>query len=216
MDNLPWKYAIDFVVVITAVISIIISIKSCKISQKANDAAENAIEISRHQFIQKNRPYIVIEAEKYDDGQYWTLEQKGATVIAESNFKFMNVGNVAAVNIHFPDAAQVISRGPLKELKFIKTADNLSVGPNGSFHMKLKASLEKDSLEEATKELEFLKSDASNGYTHGISIIYENGIDLSQKYQTTICYRIHNDNAFLLKSEMINLSESQRGNGLTL
>ena len=107
MDNFPWKYAIDFVVAITAVISIIISIKSCKISQKANDAAENAIEISRHQFIQTNRPYIVIEAEKYDNGQYWTLEQKGATVIAESNFKFMNVGNVAAVNIQFPDAAQV-------------------------------------------------------------------------------------------------------------
>ena len=75
-----------------AVASFILSIKGCRDTERANRTAEDALETSQHQFIQINRPYVVLMPKKGGDGKYWHLAQQDRAVLENIRYEVRNDG----------------------------------------------------------------------------------------------------------------------------
>lgn len=86
----------QIVAALVAVVSIVISVKSCQIAREALDN-------SKQQFLQINKPYILITPKKFDDGQYWKLSLEDKTVVKRLKYQIKNAGNVIASNLSLPD-----------------------------------------------------------------------------------------------------------------
>ena len=205
----PWlKLLFNFAIAVTAVIAICISMD-------ANDTAEKAIKAAERQFIQINRPYLILDpVEK--NGQFWKLKRDGLAVIMQVDFKTHNVGNVAAENVHFPDNLSVSGHDKTKSpfrSEFKKITDDITIAPGKFYYTALTLWIGKETIKDVEDVNEFIKLINSNkhrGITIKLLADYKNAIDTDQRYRTIVQYNIKKDEAILLKSEMINLSENEK------
>ncbi len=219
------KFGLDILMVFIVASSIVISIRSCKTSEDAVKTAKNAIKvsensnrianealgISKYQFIQVNRPYINISPKKNENGQFWKVIQKGKVVETYLQYEIKNVGNVAAKNVRLPDKLTVLPGINLKEgapITFQKHG-KYTLGPGENYIEAARISISWDSIEDARKCQEELVSDKDEGILLQLLVDYTNELDESQKYRTIMMTRIHNDTALLLKSEMLLITEDE-------
>lgn len=225
------KIVLDIVMVLFVAGSIVISIKSCTISENAEKAAKNAIEvsensnriagealeISKYQFIQVNRPYIIISPKKYENGQFWKVNQKGKAVEIDLQYEIKNVGNIAAKNVSLPEKLVVGPKMNLREgasIIFQKTG-KVTLGPGEDFIVTIQMKIEYDNIEDARKNQEHFISDKSKGTLFQLSVNYTNELDEAQKYRTFMMNRIHNDTAQVIKSEMFMITEDEAQKDIT-
>ena len=226
------KFILDIILAVFVVISLGISIRSCRTSEKAEKTATEAIEISKksneiakeankishdaletsqYQFLQINRPYITLAPKKFKDGLYWKVTQQENTVLIVLQYEIKNVGNVSAKNISFPDKIAVGPKMKLKDYAYVfyKKPSKVSLGPGDDFIITPNMLMEYENEEEAKINFAHFISDKSDGTTLLLSVNYTNELDESQKYRTFMQNRIHNDEALILKSEMIVLTEDE-------
>lgn len=203
------KFYLDLAMVIVVLISVVISIRSCQVSENAEDTAKEALDTIKYQFIQTNRPYIILSPKKFDDGLFWKVGRKGNMVEVALKYEVKNVGNIGAKDINIPDKLAI---GPGTKLKegaqvIYSKMGKVTLGPGDDFNMEAITSMEYESEEEAKRNLAHFISEKSKGVTFLISVDYTNELDESQKYRTLMMNRIHNEKALLIKSEMFNLSD---------
>lgn len=224
MANGKIKIWVDIVMVIAVIISILISSKSCQISDIAEKTAHNAVQISKesnkiakealdtskYQFIQVNRPYLIVGPAKYDNGEFWKITQESNVVVVNFKYKIKNVGNVAAKDIKIPDKIVLGPKTKLSKgapLLFQKETGKVTLGPGDDYIFVVGTKLGYEDEDKAKKNLEYFRSDRSEGVTFQISVEYANELDGSQRYRTFMMNKIHNDTAKIIKSEMLNISE---------
>lgn len=219
------KFILDIITAVIVVISLGISIRSCRTSDKAEKTATEAIEISKeankisndaletsnYQFLQINRPYITIAPIKFKDGLYWELTQHENTVLIVLQYEIKNVGNISAINISLPDNIAV---GPNMKHKddpnvFYEKPSDVSLGPGDDFIIAPHMQLGFENEEKAKSNLAQFISDKYEGMTFQLSVDYTNELDESKKYRTFMLNRIHNNKALILKSEMVILTEDK-------
>jgi len=214
------KIWLDIVMVIAVAISISISIKSCQISDNAETTSQNAVNIakesnkiakdaldsSQYQFIQVNRPYLIVGPSKYENGEYWDITLKSNVVEIIIKYKIKNVGNVAAKDIEIPDKIVLRLRTPKNNkvpFSFKKEIGKIALGPGDTYVCEINFELGYESDDKAKKYYDYQKSNRSEGVTFKISVEYSNELDESQQYRTVMLNEIHNDTAKIIKSEMI-------------
>lgn len=157
------KFIIEIITGIVVVISMIISIKSCQVSERAEQVSENsneiankALEITQSQFLQINRPYLVVNAKRFDDKNFWKIKQRNNLVEIELKYEIKNVGNVSAIKITTPD---IIEIGPKMnfqkdaKVKATKTINTLTLGPGDSFVVSTIFLTQYNNEEDAKKKL---------------------------------------------------------------
>lgn len=226
------KSILEIIIAVCAVISICISIRSCKISTnaeknstnaieisensnkiatEANKISKNAFETSQYQFLQINRPYIVVAPKKFEDKLYWKVTQQENKVLIDLKYEIKNVGNVSARNISIPDKLSVGHNMKLKKDSILsfKIPDKVSLGPGDDFVITTNVIMQYENEEDANTNYTHFTSDESEGVTYLFSVNYTNELDESQKYRTFMQNRIHNDRAVILKSEMVVLTEDK-------
>lgn len=177
-------------------------------SEDSNKIAEEALETNRYQFIQVNRPYLIVSPKKYDNGQFWQVSQEENVVVVRLKYKIENVGNIAAKDIKLPDK---VTAGPKMNLKegtpiYYRKMGKITIGPGDSYVANAEIMMGYESTEEAKTNVEHFISPESEGITIQIPVNYTNELDSSQKYRTFMMNKIHNDKSQIIKSEMLNFS----------
>ena len=207
--------AIDAIVAVLVLVSIGISLRSCQISGKATNTAIDALEVaeasnyiaqealqtSSKQFIQINRPYILIIPKRHENNEYRKVSQKANAVEINLKCEVKNVGNVAAKNVHLADS--LAARINLKDIPVrFQKPDGIALGPGDGFMVRIQIRMEFDTVSEAKANREFLISDQDDGVSFPFSLNYENELDQSKEYRTFRLIRFKNDRAEIVKSEM--------------
>lgn len=202
------KFLLAILLALFAAISMFISIKSCNISKEARKDAKDALQTSQCQFLQINRPYIILNPKKFDNGWFWKVDQNEKQVEITLKYEIKNVGNVTAKDISLPDKIFV---GNLKNDTPVvyKKMGKVTLGPGDDFIIESKMAMGYENEELAKKQLDYLISDKSANTTFLLSVNYANELDESQKYRTFVENRIHNDKALLVKSEMLILPDNK-------
>ena len=207
--------AINAIVAVLVLVAIGISVRSCQISGKATNTAINALEVaeasnhiaqealqnSNTQFIQINRPYILIIPKRYENNEYRKVSQKANVVEINIKCEVKNVGNVAAKNVQLSDS--IAARINLKDIPVrFQKPDGIALGPGDGFMVRIQIQMEFNTVSEAKANSESLISDQDDGVSFPFSLNYENELDQSKKYRTFRLIRIKNDMAEIVKSEM--------------
>ncbi len=207
--------AIDAIVAVLVLVSIGISLRSCQISGKATNTAIDALEVaeasnhiaqealqtSSKQFIQINRPYILIIPKRHENNEYRKVSQKANAVEINLKCEVKNVGNVTAKNVHLADS--LAARINLKDIPVrFQKPDGIALGPGDGFMVRTQIRMEFDTVSEAKANREFLISDQDDGVSFPFSLNYENELDQSKEYRTFRLIRVKNDRAEIVKSEM--------------
>lgn len=218
------KSILDIIMIILVAASVGISVKSCQISEGARDIAQHASKVSensntiakealntsKQQFIQINRPYILVSPKKFEDDQYWQLFLEHKTVVKRIKYEVRNVGNVAATNLSLPDIMRIDIKSA-KPIDGIETSfekpGRVTLGPGDSFNLNTTFSVAYTTTQDAKKNMDFYLSEEYEGDTFRLSITYENELEVTKKYRTVIVNRIHNDKARIIKSEMLILDK---------
>jgi hypothetical protein len=207
-------------VVLPIVIPILISVKSCQISESARDIAQQASKLSedsnriarealdnsKQQFIQINRPYILVSPKKFDDGLYWRLFLENKNVVKRLKYQIKNVGNVIATNLSLPDIMKIEVESRKQNDGMVITYEkpsNVTIGPGDSFTLNFTIKSTYATTQDARRNMEFYTSERYEGDTIQVSISYHNDLEPTKKYRTVVVNRIHNDTAHILKSEML-------------
>ena len=78
---------------LVSVIALVVAIKSC------NDS-KNAIELSRRQFLEENRPYLLIEPVAFKEkDSFFKIEKDKDEVKIHIRYRLTNIGNTIAKDI---------------------------------------------------------------------------------------------------------------------
>lgn len=195
---------------VVAFVSMIVSLKGCQTSESANRIAKNALETSRQQFVQLNRPYVIITPRKGADGRYWNLAEQDKSVLINIRYEFKNVGNVVAKDIRLPDKVSVSLGANLEEkspVTYKKVTGAFTLGPGQSCQVDFITIIPFKTTEYAKQNLELLTSDKKNGILISTAADYVDELDKSHKYRTLVSTRFFSDRALLIKQEMLILSE---------
>ncbi len=201
-----WK---TWVPILVSIIALSISLCSNKTASDANRIAKDTYETSKYQFLQVNRPYIIISPKRFDNKQFWQIKQEGENIKIALMYEMKNAGNVTAKDIMLPDKATFISGKKLlkdDQVRYYKSG-KVTLGPGDTFNIYSNIALEKENEEAAKKDYEHLVSDKSYGVDVSLSVNYTNELDETQRYKTFVQYRIHKNKAQLIKSETLILSD---------
>ena len=210
------KFILDIIIAVSVVISLGISIRSCRTSEKAEETAKEAnkisnaaLETSQYQFLQINRPYITLSPIKFDNGMYWKVTQQDNVVKVALKYKIKNVGNVAAKDIELPNKIGIDPKMKLKKDASVlyQKPRKVTLGPGESFTIEPILMMGYENEEIAKKKYVYLISDKSYGADFLLPLNYTNELDETQKYRTFMQNRIYKEKALIIKSEMINLKD---------
>ncbi|RJP29703.1 MAG: hypothetical protein C4533_01575 [Candidatus Omnitrophota bacterium] len=205
----------DLIVTIVAVVALVVSVRGCcvstdayRLSKESKNIAKDALDTGKYQFIQINRPYVLISPKKFNDGSFWKIQQKSNHVEIIVKYEIKNVGNVAAKNIELPDNLIIGQETKLKRDAPVsyKKMSEVTLGPGDFYELVCSFVLDYSDEEAAKNNYEYIVSDSSEGLTLLLAVTYTNEIDGFMEYRTIVENRIHNDNALIIKSEMLNLN----------
>jgi len=193
-----WKWIITTLIVLLA---LFISVKSFRLS-------ENALEITREQFLQINKPYLSLKPIKYKNDNYFKIDQQDNIVMIKFQFELKNLGNVAAINVHPPNKMAVPKKllGEGSVLQY-GLPPNVVLAPGN--RLILVSSL-KFLCESVTRAKEYVAemNIEKQGITIYIPVNYESEIESDNTFQIIEGYIIKRNSARVIKSEMKRLDKN--------
>ena len=199
------KYSKTWLPIIISFIAIWLSYSSERTAQNANQTASEALETSKYQFVQLNRPNIILTLIKYDNGHYWKVDQKAKIGTIELKYKMKNLGNVAAKNISMAEMF-VLGFGFNSEYEapvIFEMMGEFTLCPGEEHSVIGTMEFQLDNEESVKNYHEHINTMKSKGLTFQISVNYANELDESKQYKTLLKNKIHNDQVLIVKSEMI-------------
>ena len=201
-----WKVCVPIIV---SLVALGISLCSNKIASDANRIAKETNEMSNYQFLQLNRPFIILSSKIFDNEQFWQIKQEGKIIKIVFKYKLKNAGNIIAKDIAFPDKVGLISGTKIKKYSqvHVDTYGELTIGPGASINIDQGLALDCENEENAKKYYEDLISDKSPGIDVPIWVNYTNELDETKRYKTFVKYKFYKNATVLIKSEMETLSD---------
>jgi hypothetical protein len=209
------KNILDYIMLIIVAFSLFVSFKSYQISDDAKKIAEQALNTTNKQFIQTNRPYILIEPKKFDDGMYWDIGLKKNIITIKLKFELKNVGNVTAKDLSIPDVA-VHQNVVVHQKKIISkdvynvesnNAGKISLGPGDIVFINPESMMTFENEGEAKTYYLKATSEKAMGLVFQLPVEYTNELDQTQRYRSLVMAKIYNEEATILKSDLLNISD---------
>lgn len=196
-----WNNLLTFLI---AVFAVIISVKSCSLSQESLNTSINAIEVSKKQFIQINKPFISLKPTKNSNERYFEIVQKEKIVALKIKFEIKNLGNVAATNIHPPSNITVPKKmfDPEGYQLDFNLPPNTVLGPSESAFVYMEIETGHKTVDDAEQYVSDLLDENKDGVTILFPVNYQSEIDQNIKYRLIEEYRIKDATAILLRSEL--------------
>jgi len=98
----------EIIALVIAFGALLVSFRSCQISNANKNISNEALEASKYQFFQLNRPWIILSPEKFENGMFWDISQKNTHIVIALKYGIQNVGNIAAKDIFFPEKMGIV------------------------------------------------------------------------------------------------------------
>ena len=158
-------------------------------SKESNKYAKEALEASKFFFLNEQRPYLVIQPVKYPDRkEYFFIIEDTDGFHSFFQLELKNIGNSPAKNIFIPPIL-FIEGGTIK----IDPPELITLAPQEKTYL----------LAHYVIELQDQQTpDFKNGFNLQVTISYQDNISNDHTYKTSIHYRIRQNSAQLIKSEM--------------
>ena len=171
--------------------------------------AKETHETSNYQFLQVNRPYIILSPTRFDDEKFWQIKQEGKIIKIDLKYEMKNDGNIIAKDIAFPDKVLLLPWEKSKKgfLAYYDKTGKVTISPGDIFYISQSIVAEHENEETAKNFYEDLISDKYPGLDVSLWVNYTNELDETQRYRTLVEYKINKNTAHLLKSETLNPSD---------
>jgi hypothetical protein len=180
--------------------AIIISAIALYFSYQSNVNSENALMLSKTQFLEENRPNIVVKPVRFDNTNSFCISEVHDNLIIMSiRFELKNEGNIAADNIVVDN---VITKPENIKSYNIQFPEDFTLGPHQVIFVLVQYMFDyKDDIDKKRK-LYLLNSDEWAGLYIEMKYTYMNGVDHGVRYSTVIGNLIKKYRAMLIKSKM--------------
>lgn len=195
------KFILAFIPILFAAASIAVAIKSCRTSEDAVDIANNALNLSKKQFFQINRPRIVCTPLLFKENKkYFKFDRNQGTLKIFLKYKIENIGNVGAINIEIPGDAdwfenEKLKGGiPLEE----KPPGPISLAPDEEFALEIYVR-GKPTGSATIESLIQNYNEGKNCITHEFPLLYHNELDTSITYSLIGEHEICADHTKILR-----------------
>lgn len=198
------KNITDWIGAICAIIAVGAAIASYFTARAANTKSDKAMKLSRQQFLEENRPHLVIKPITDEKtGFYIVIEETDILRFrVHLRYQLKNVGSVIASNVFTPDTAnftvneknEVVLKGDIR-------SSVISIPPGESIVSSIWVDVQSSSPEEAEKYIKELRN-GEGKMTHDFPAIYQNEIDPSLRYLTQVHHEISKDKVSILGYEM--------------
>ena len=183
----------SFLTLIVSAIALAISIKSCY-------DAKNAIEISQRQFIEENRPYLLIEPVTFKEtDSYFKIDRNKDEVKINIRYRVTNIGNTIAKNIIHPSQAVIENHGIVDGL--VSKVTPISLGPDQKISLIVWVLFKGKGDDSIDNFIDSYYSGKSH-VTHEFPVKYSTELEPSFTYYTIVEHEIYTDHAAILRSEM--------------
>ena len=203
---------LEIVAILIAIGSFVVSIRGCAISRDAEKNAEEAIALSKQQFLQTNRPHLLLSPLQFEDKMYWRFSEEDDGIRVYIRYRLQNVGNVAATDISLPTELMLGPKMKKVQVVLKKPERSISLGPGARMLINSEMKIEYGDEDDASSHINRLRSEESDGLTLQISVEYASEIDKLQRFRTVMMNRIHNDRAEIIKSEMYQIFDNEDSN----
>ncbi|NQU77842.1 hypothetical protein HQ544_04060 [Candidatus Falkowbacteria bacterium] len=88
----------EIIVAIVAILALVVSIKSCKVSERALDRADDSNEISKRMLEVSQRPYLDLTFKKFEENDsYFLIDERNQVIKMKA--ELINIGNTPAKKI---------------------------------------------------------------------------------------------------------------------
>lgn len=196
----------SFVTVIVSAIALAVSIKSCY-------DAKNAVGISQRQFLEGNRPHLLIEPVAFkESASYFKIDRNMDEVKIHIRYRLTNIGNTIAKDIISPSKAIVENSG--LEDALISKVTPISLGPNQKINVVVWILFKKKGNASIDDFVNSYYSGKSH-VTHEFPIKYSTDLEPSITYCTIVEHMIFSDHAEILRSEMSSYDRNKKLEGET-
>ena len=195
-------HVLELMTILLAGAALFVSIRSYNIAKQANKTSKDALKASEKQFLEVNRPYLLIEPVIFKDtNSYFKIEKIDNDIIKFNlKYKITNKGNVIIKDIVQPDVLNVA-----ENQKYLGTLQSnvatLSLNPGQQLIMGIWYSQRKIGDIQIDEYVNGFHS-GKNSLVHAFPIQYHTELDPSIVYKLFVKHKIHNDRVELLKSEM--------------
>lgn len=196
------KIILDIIMVLLIASSFGVSIKSCKIAEKAQEVSEKALGIAEDHFFQENRPYISVSPIKYEEtDSYFKYSPKNSEVIITIKYEVKNTGKTVAKDVQLPEHA--LLGGEIKNKgQIIKrsTPDKVSIGPGEKLYLNWQIITKSEAGDSAKEFINNFESGKAS-VEIGLKFYYLDELNTSIIYETFIKHKIYKTEAVIVKSE---------------
>jgi hypothetical protein len=173
--------------------------KANEIAAEANTIAERAQKDADKQFMQINRPLLVLTPQRID-GHFVNPTNRGHEAFSRIKYEIVNKGNVIARNIILPEVMGVVQGKMLPaEVNREALTGNVSLAPGAHLYIEMALQSQFTSAEEAAK---YVARFGSNYMQLNIPIYYAHGIDTNRIYMSRRKDRINRDQALIIDNDI--------------
>ncbi|MGD0627414.1 MAG: hypothetical protein ABSB32_22270 [Thermodesulfobacteriota bacterium] len=190
LNNTDWTKYISLVI---AVIALLVSFRSCSLSNKSNEIADKALEHSKSSFISVNRPYLILNPIKDKEKGFFIeflFDEKG--YVLKASFEVYNAGKTPAKNINvegYMFRGYIGEHVAFSEKLYSTSSPVISLGPGEHKIIGLYVPLEhKPSNEKITSRESGIIIGENIRFIITLPLFYSSDIEEAKRFKTTVVY----------------------------
>lgn len=198
LNHTDWTKYISLISVGIAAIALLVSFKSCSLSNESNEIAEKALEHSKSSFISVNRPYLILNPVKDKEKGFFIeflFDEKGYAL--KAFFEVYNAGKTPAKNINVEGhmfRGYIGDHVVFSEKLLSTSSPVISIGPGEnkimSFYVPLeyRPSDKKNTVRESPRTIIW----ENIRFRVTIPLMYSSDIEEAKRFKTTVIYEFPN------------------------
>lgn len=185
------------ITIIFSVTALIISIRSCQISKKSVDLADEANRIA----VAVAKPSLLLEAKKFKDGSFIrVIRDSDTTATIEFDSRVQNNSNITVRNITLPNIMAFYQFKVSDSMKVVCPFNKAYLAPNQEFDITISVKIASSAIDSFDDYLIGIEQNR-NSFRLRIQVIFISDIEKDKEYSVYTIYEIYNNKAILIESE---------------
>jgi len=177
---------------IVAVAALTVSIRTCTISDQAQKTAQDALNSSRKQFVEENRPYVSIKSVEFKKTKsFFMISKEDDKRVLKLQYQIKNIGSVAARNIVLESITVPSDIFESANSTSFAPPPIVTLFPGEEIYMEIKA---------VSKSIPSFTLDNLKAIEVQIAMTYIHDLSNSIKYLTKVKHSIESNNVILTAS----------------
>ena len=195
------------ITIIISLVAIIISIRSCQISSKSSDSADEANRIA----VAVAKPTLALDVNKFEDGSFIQVEKKSESrAIITFDFNIQNTGNIGIKNIRLPKVIAFDKAKPVDDFYMKNLSEKSYLAPGKGHNIAIQTDIGMVDLGTIDNYLERIEQNRIS-FKHRMQVIFVSDLEPNIEYSVYALYEIYKNEVIIIESGTTN-SPIESGN----